>query len=117
MSDLDKDDFLEAAFGAARAEALRPAPEALLARISADADNELAWRMARRPQTGFRAFLAGLGGWPGLGGLVTATAVGVWIGVSGASQLGDMGLPIPAAEEETLSMLLPDYGFGAGWEG
>ncbi|MBU2982920.1 hypothetical protein KO498_13965 [Lentibacter algarum] len=31
---------------------------------------------------GWRSLIEGLGGWPAMGGLVTATAVGVWLGLA-----------------------------------
>jgi hypothetical protein len=118
MNDRDQDDLLEAAFSAARTDAMHPVPEALMARIAGDAETELAWRRARRPSATLGAILKGLGGWPGLGGLVTAAAVGVWIGVALPTELQNLGLPLVSQQDEdVLTLLLPDYTLADGWEG
>ena len=67
-------------------------PDGLAARMMADAaqvQSDLAPRApAQRP--GFWAQLRGaLGGWPGLGGLATACAAGVWIGLAPPAFLPD----------------------------
>jgi hypothetical protein len=111
-------DDLDLAFAAARSEAMRPVPEALLARTLGDAEAELAWRKARTPaRGGLRALLAGLGGWPGIGGLTTAAAVGLWIGVAMPSAVQNLGLPLASEDEDVLTLLLPEYTLAAAWEG
>lgn len=98
---LEKDDGLGEIFAAMRAESA-PVPDRLERRVLAD---------AMRVQAGFaNAGTAGsgrwhdlyaiLGGWRGLGGLVTACAAGVWIGLSPPSFLPDpVSLVAPAASE------------------
>ncbi|MEL6645494.1 MAG: hypothetical protein AAFQ79_16305 [Pseudomonadota bacterium] len=104
MSERDPlDDFFEAG----RAE--RPAPEpAFLARVLADAEAETAARAvpAPRQQGRLRAILNGLGGWPTLAGLATATAAGVWIGVA----LPDVTGTLVGGSGYDLNDLLPGYG-------
>lgn len=61
----------------------RPQPsEALLSRIVADAEEVQPVPMPRMPQkrSVFGQMMDALGGWPALGGLVTATVAGVYIG-------------------------------------
>jgi len=66
---------LEAAFDAARAAPARM-PDALSARIVADA-------LAHQPKKPLLTrLLAAIGGPAGLGGLVTATVAGFWLGVA-----------------------------------
>ncbi|MCU0910919.1 MAG: hypothetical protein MUE98_06100 [Rhodobacteraceae bacterium] len=93
-------DPLEAAFAAARAAAAEPAPAALLARIEADA--RAALRPAPEPAAlpprpsvrgRWQDLMQLLGGWPGIGGLATASAAGVWLGLAAPSGLDGLGLP------------------------
>lgn len=73
----------------------RPEPsEALLARVLADAVQVQVARAAQATSSGveparetglWRQVLRGLGGWPALTGLATATVAGIWIGLSPAS--------------------------------
>ncbi|HPE24428.1 hypothetical protein [Albidovulum sp.] len=86
------DKELEAFFAAARADVAVP-DAALLDRIAAEGR---ALQPAPRPQVGsgpapgharrggggFRGLLGGIGGWPVLGGLVTAGLAGLWLGLS-----------------------------------
>lgn len=84
---------LETFFAAARADP--PAPsQALLARI-ADEGRALQPRERPRvtpvapvPRGGFRTVLDSLGGWPVLGGLMTAGCAGLWLGLADAGGLG-----------------------------
>ena len=85
MTDDDKmtDARLDALFEEARANPPE-VPEALMARVVADAARE-------QPQrSDWRAWLAGLGGLPGLGGLITASCVGFWLGVAPPEGLPDL---------------------------
>ncbi|MGB3245256.1 MAG: hypothetical protein WBB25_12020 [Sulfitobacter sp.] len=87
MNDAQKnhdDAALEAFFDAARADPPM-VPQALMARVLADA------QAAQPIVGGWRTWLRALGGAPGLGGLVTATCVGVWIGLAPPQQLPDLG--------------------------
>ncbi len=83
---------LERLFGAAR-DAPVDFPEGLNKRILADADRVQAGRVAARvavPAQGiWSQFLGVLGGWPALGGLATACAAGIWIGLAPPSFLPD----------------------------
>lgn len=75
-------DQLETLFENARA-APPQVPAGLMDRIMADA---VAAQPAARPR-GWRSIWRNIGGAPGAGGLITATAVGFWIGVSAPSGL------------------------------
>ncbi|MEX5727149.1 hypothetical protein Ga0609869_000502 [Rhodovulum iodosum] len=85
-SDLDR------MFRAARADAPEPSA-ALMARILADAEAErprarqVVPRRRRRLRSAAMSALAGLGGWPALGGLATAGLAGLWIGYSAPAEL------------------------------
>lgn len=78
------DNDLDTLFDAARAETPE-VPQALMARVMADAA-----RAVPTSSHGWRGWLAALGGAPGLGGLVTATCVGFWIGVAPPQGLPDV---------------------------
>ncbi|AUQ75114.1 hypothetical protein PhaeoP71_02263 [Phaeobacter piscinae] len=54
---------------------------------------------------GLRELLAGLGGWPALGGLATASAAGLWIGLAPPAFLPD---PVSLAGIELSEDSLPD---------
>lgn len=81
------DQDLDAFFDAARNSSPEPSPE-FLARILSDAEgvqNSFVQTPfgARKPaKSVFAQLRDAIGGWPALGGLVTASAVGVWIGIS-----------------------------------
>ncbi len=87
--------MLEDLFAEAQSQPAEPSP-AFMARVLADADEEQAGfataELANAPAaTGFslRAVFATLGGWPALGGLVTATAVGIWLGTTSLTGVSD----------------------------
>lgn len=90
----------------AAAKAAPPAvPDALMARVLADAD-------ALQPRPAAPAVAPGLwirlsdafGGWQGMGGLVAATCAGIWIGWSPPTALPDAGALILGYESaEVLS--------------
>ncbi len=110
MSKTDKimlsDAALEDIFAAGRASP--PAPsEALMARVLADADEVIAARsqatdrpaeLARRSL--WARVVSGLGGWPAVAGMVTATIAGVWIGFASPDQLNTLagGLLLPGSD-------------------
>lgn len=84
---------LDALFAAACRE-VPDLPPALLARVLADADAELAARSRPtfRPAPSVRGgvlaeLLVLIGGWRAVSGLATATVAGVWIGFSGLGNL------------------------------
>lgn len=83
--DMRDDDALEAMFQSARSSP--PAvPAALMARVLADAQET-----QPVPAQGiWRTLWHSIGGSRGLGGLVTATLVGVWIGVAPPDQIPDI---------------------------
>jgi hypothetical protein len=97
MIDPDPDADLDSFLHAARATA-PDLPDALRARILADADAQLAHRPARSGWTLRRA----LGGWlpPSLAGGVTAALGGFWIGA--ASSLPVAALDVPLWLDQTL---------------
>lgn len=87
---------LEAFFVAARDEVPKPS-DALMARIMADADGEIATRAAatarpvRRARPGLIASVIGaLGGWPAVAGMVTATLAGVWFGFAAPEEVNTL---------------------------
>lgn len=87
---------LDALFDVARAgrDAPQPTPD-FMARVLADALAEQARFTApvgpaRVPR--WRQFLAAIGGWPAMGGLVTAAVAGLWLGISPPAALSDLGL-------------------------
>ena len=113
-------DPLEAAFAAARAAAAAPAPAALLARIEADARAELRPEPAPvpvRPRSAARGrwhdLMQALGGWPGIGGLATASAAGVWLGLAAPAALDALGLPGAAGIDDSAAETFAD-GYLAG---
>ena len=86
---MEQDKELEAFFAAARAEV--PVPDdAFLARIAAEgaalqpAPRPAAPAVVEAPRGGFgvglRGLLGAIGGWPVLGGMVTAGLAGLWFG-------------------------------------
>jgi hypothetical protein len=88
------DGLLEAHFAAARQ---TTPPEALLARVLADAEAARPvaggvragpGRRLSAPGGAFSRLRAALGGWPALAGLAAATMAGLWIGVAAPSALG-----------------------------
>jgi hypothetical protein len=85
------DDALDALFAQARDDAPAPVPDALRARLMADA---IAAQPRRVRQNGFGSRLGGwlaeLGGVPGLAGVAAAGLAGVWIGFSGPGMTGDL---------------------------
>ena len=92
MTDADKELIdLDAFFDVARGETVE-LPDGLTDRIMADAVQvQEGWRTPTptgRPGV-LRQLYDMLGGWPALGGLVTACAAGVWIGFSPPSILPD----------------------------
>lgn len=94
MRNQDTDEqMLDSLLTAAQSQVVEPSP-AFMARVLADADVVQAGFNAptTAPEaTGFslKAVFATLGGWPAMGGLVTATAVGVWLGVTPLTDMSD----------------------------
>ena len=109
---------LEAFFAAARDVAPAPSSE-LMARIVADAEATLVARAPAplavpRRRGRLRAVLAGLGGWPTLASMVTATLAGVWFGFASPDSLNTLsgGLLLPGSAAEAsydLEDMLPGY--------
>ncbi len=105
MTETDKTDTaLEALFEAARVTPPKPS-EALMDRLLADA---VALQPAALPR-GWRYWFDQLGGSAGLGGLVTATCVGFWIGIAPPEALPDVGALVLGAEASSEA---DTYGFG-----
>ena len=86
MADHDKE--LEHLFAQARAER-DSFPDALAVRIETDAEVIRLRRSAGESRRTWRQRLRDFGGWQGLGGLVAASAAGVWIGFSAPAFLPD----------------------------
>lgn len=95
--------------------------DALLARVMADADAVLAERSAASatalgsvPTTAsggwLNRLLGGIGGWPAVAGLATATVAGVWIGYAQPASFSGVAGGLLAGETAyDLGDLLPDY--------
>ncbi|MCB1349046.1 MAG: hypothetical protein KDK11_10515 [Maritimibacter sp.] len=124
MSKTDKtmldDAALEAFFVAGRAHAPEPGT-ALMARIMADADAEIAARAAPKTRPGrarpglWAAVVAAIGGWPAVASMATAAVTGVWLGFAAPEALNTFAgglLPSTSTSSETayeLEDLLPGY--------
>lgn len=116
-----QDAALEALLEAARREPPVPS-DALMARVLADAQAvQPAGRGTRAaPLRLRRAVLGLLGGGRGVGGLLTATLVGFWIGVAPPEGLPDLAATFWASSDDTAGVpmaeleLLPDAN-GFGW--
>lgn len=89
MSERDGDEIeLDALFLAARRETAH-LPPALEARMLADATLARRTDRAARWRDRLHRLLAGLGGWPAVGGLAAASAAGVWLGLAPPAFLPD----------------------------
>lgn len=93
MTDKHDESDLEALFATARADPPK-VPDALMQRVIADAQAE---QPAVRG-AGWRGWFASLGGLPALGGLVTATCVGFWLGVAPPDVLPDLAGAVLGAD-------------------
>lgn len=101
-----RDSFdLEAAFEAARADPPQMSA-ALLARIEADALEH------QRPVPLWRRLLGALGGPAGVGGLVTATVMGFWVGFAPPADQLDPLVLIGAVEQVADDDFADMSGFG-----
>ncbi|NVO54679.1 hypothetical protein HW561_02600 [Rhodobacteraceae bacterium B1Z28] len=105
----DEDMELDHLFARARQE--RPAlPDDLAVRIQTDAE---AARLKRldpkvRPTRWFWRLFANVGGWQGFGGLVAASAAGIWIGFSAPTFLPD---PANLLVSQDTTYLMADLGY------
>ena len=103
---------LETFFEAARA-APPAVPDALMAAVLADAEAV----QAAPKNSGWGAWLANLGGLPGLGGLVTATCVGFWLGVAPPEVMPDLAGFVLGTEAVLEDGLASEPGLdGFGWD-
>lgn len=113
MSDKPLNDLeLEAFFKAERDTVFEPSPD-LLARVLSDAEAiQAAPAMAPEPARGgfFKEIFSGIGGWPSLAGLATATVAGLWIGISPPAALEDLTFYLSDDSESYLLNLAPDVG-------
>lgn len=106
--------MLEDMFAAAKRHAPQP-DSAMMARILADAEAvQLGFPapgvLQSAPRRGvFEGVFEMLGGWAGLGGLATASAFGLWLGISPVMGVGDsFGLPA-LGSSAALDSLGDDY--------
>lgn len=121
MAERDQQDgMLEDFFAAARDRAPEPS-EALMARVLADAgDARRRPDAAARRDEGFWKRLGPLlGGWPGIGGLATATAAGLWIGYAGFADPADLSGGLVGAPGETVELMpqVEVFALAVGTEG
>ncbi len=88
MTDKHDDDLVQGFFDAAQG-AQAEVSEGLMARVLADADAEATRRavsvvkpraVAQRQSGG--GFFGLIGGWPAMGGMVAASAMGLWLGLA-----------------------------------
>ena len=97
------DDDLDTLFDTARAQPPK-VPADLMQRVMQDAAHV---QQAGQAGTGWRGWIALLGGARGVSGLITATCVGFWIGVAPPQALPDFGAlvlgqaTVESAEEDT----------------
>ncbi len=85
MDENVNDTELEALFQQARATAPQM-PDGLLARVLSDAET----MQPTPPRQGWQAVFSALGGLPGMGGLITASCLGFWLGVAPPTGLPDL---------------------------
>lgn len=105
MDDVELETFFEAARSAPPA-----VPEALMARVIADAQGlQLTVPLWSR-------LTEALGGLPGLGGLVTAACVGVWLGVSPPSYVPDLAGEVMGFETVSDDEMEAVSLSGFGWD-
>lgn len=111
MTDKDQitDAALEALFDQARS-APPEVPEGLMQRVIADAAAQ------QSPASVWSRLIDTLGGLPGLGGLATATFVGIWLGVAPPAQLPDLAGQILGIETYTADDLDAGDLTGFGWD-
>ncbi len=109
MAERDRD--LEDLFAEARQS--RPElPQDLAVRIETDAEAMRLGRLSEAPHAHPRRMLdwiSGIGGWQGLGGLLAASAAGVWIGFSAPSFLPD---PADLLVNQETTYLMADLSLG-----
>jgi hypothetical protein len=94
MTEPDKPDFdLDELFDAARSDA-GPIGDPLTNRILTDAARvQAAWAMRRKEPAGFAQQIgAAFGGWMGVGGLVSAGLVGIWLGFAPLEGVPDLAM-------------------------
>ncbi len=105
------DTALENLFSRARATPPQ-VPDGLMARVIADAE-----QVQLSPTSGgWRAWLRAIGGAPGLGGLVTATFVGFWLGVAPPENLPDLAGQILGQQDSALTETTTADLTGFGWD-
>jgi hypothetical protein len=90
MADTDRDDQLLAPYWAAarRDDAVQPSPD-WMARVLADAERVQPVPGVAAPDPFWSQIFSTFGGWPGLGGMVAASAAGLWLGFAPVSFLSD----------------------------
>ena len=110
---MDSDNRLEALFEQARAHPPRPS-EALMARVMADATAAQARPVGtvQRFAGGFRALLHKMGGGPAVGGMITASCLGFWLGVAPPDGLPDLAGQILVPQDDTVYDATALAGFG-----
>ena len=112
MTDKHDEFGLDAYFDAVRKATRVPSGD-LMARVLADAE---AQQMANVPapaaQPGlFASLWAAIGGWPTAAGMVTATLVGIWIGISPPAPLEQITAEVLGSTDDAyLVDLLPAFG-------
>lgn len=114
MTDKDMNDAaLEALFEHARA-APPQVPQALMARVLADAQQAQV-----TPRSGLLGWWRALGGAPGLGGLVTATCVGFWLGVAPPAGMPDLAdqILVQATVADDITADITSFGWDDSEEG
>lgn len=113
-TDLSDEALLDDFFRAAREEALLPDAD-LLARIMADADDVQSSFAPQEDPAPRRSLWAGfsdaIGGWGGMGGLVAASAFGLWLGVSPSTGLAGYTDTLASVLSPTVAGLGSDFAY------
>lgn len=112
----DNDAALEALFEADRA-APPKVPDALMARVMADATAQQPGPQSRVRTSLLARMFDAFGGAPAMGGLVTATCVGFWLGLAPPDGVPDLAAVIMGVEQDVfLAELDGDTAIGFGWD-
>ena len=93
MSEQDKIDMaaLDAFLDQAKHAPVPEISQAAMARILDDAQRHLPGPVAyEMPKPGWRDWIAALGGWPAMSGLMAAGVAGLWIGVAPSETMSDV---------------------------
>lgn len=116
MTDHEAKDMaaLDALFDEIREAGAPEVSDALMARVLADAEDTGVVAQDLAARAGWRDWIAVLGGWPAMGGLVAAGVTGLWIGAAPTGMVSDVMTDM-LGETLTVDLLpqLDDFGLEA----